>query len=144
MLVAARMKQKARMYGYPIDSKRGTPSRPKGLWGSLLALLCILGMFASFLQPGFARAPSKAASAAFASAAFLQSHSVKGDKLCQRVAPGAVGTSCSVGTLVGLEINTATVMEASQGRAGVVPFADKLLHVRWLAAPQFRPPRIGA
>lgn len=139
MLVAARLKQKAQMYGHPNNSKRGTPSRPKGLWRSLLALLCILGMFASFLQPAFARAPSKAASAAF-----LQSHSVKGGKPCQRVVPGALGTSCSVGTLVGLEIKTSTAMEASHGKAGVVPFADKLLHVQWLAAPQFRPPRIGA
>lgn len=114
-------------------------SRPKGLWRSLLALVCILGLFASFVQPGFARAPSKTASAAF-----LQNHSVKGDKPCQRTVPGALGTSCSVGTLVGLEIKTSTVMEASHGRAGVVPFADKLLHVQWLAAPQFRPPRIGA
>ncbi len=139
MPVAARLKQKAQMYGYLIDSRRGTPSRPQGLWRSLLALLCILGMFASFLQPGFARAPSKAAHAAF-----LQSHSVKGDKPCQRAMPGALGTSCSVGTLVGLEIKTSTVMEASRGGAGVVPFVDKLLHVQWLAAPQFRPPRTGA
>lgn len=139
MLVAAPLKQKARMYGHPIDSKCGKPSRQNGLWRSLLALLCILGMFASFLQPAFARAPSKAASAAF-----LQSHSVKGGKPCQRAVPGALGTSCSVGTLVGLEIKTSTVMEATHGRAGVVPFADKLLHVQWLAAPQFRPPRIGA
>lgn len=127
------------MHGYPINSRRGTPSGPKGLWASLLALLCILGMFASFLQPVFARAPTKAAHAAF-----LQSHSVKGDKPCQRAVPGAVGTSCSVATLVGLEIKTSTVMDASHGRAGVVPFADKLLPVQWLAAPQFRPPRIGA
>jgi hypothetical protein len=96
-------------------------------------------MFASFVQPGFARAPAKAAQAAF-----LQSHSVKGDKPCQRAVPGALGTSCSAGTLVGLEIKTSTMMEASHGRTGVVPFADKLLHVQWLAAPQFRPPRICA
>jgi len=96
-------------------------------------------MFASFLQPAFARAPSKAAPAAF-----LQSHSVKGGKPCQRAMPGALGTSCSVGALVGLEIKTSTVMEASLGKAGVVPFAEKLLHVQWLIAPQFRPPRIGA
>ena len=127
------------MYGYPINSRRGTPSRSNGLWRSLLALLCILGMFASFLQPVFARAPSKAAQAAF-----LQSHSVKGDRPCQRAVPGALGTSCSVGTLVGLEIKSSSVMEASHRRAGVVPFADRLLHVQWLAAPQFRPPRIGA
>ncbi|MDO8400956.1 MAG: hypothetical protein Q7T45_24375 [Bradyrhizobium sp.] len=127
------------MYGRPNDSRRRTPSRQNGLWRSLLALLCILGMFASFLQPAFARAPSKAASSAF-----LQSHSVKGGKPCQRAVPGALGTSCSVGTLVGLEIKTSSVMEASHGKAGVVPFADKLLHVQWLAAPQFRPPRIGA
>ncbi|MDO9560014.1 MAG: hypothetical protein Q7J60_00170 [Bradyrhizobium sp.] len=127
------------MYPSPINSRRGTPSQPKGLWRSLLALVCILGMFASFLQPGFARAPSKAASAAF-----LQSHSVKGDKPCQRAVPGAVGTSCSVGTLAVLEIKPSSVMEASHGTAAVVPFADRLLHVQWLAAPQFRPPRIGA
>lgn len=127
------------MYGCPINSRRGTSSRSNGLWGSLLALLCILGMFASFLQPVFARAPSNAAHSAF-----LQNHSVKGGKPCQRAAPGTLGTSCSVGTLVGLEITTSTVMEASHGKAGVVPFADKLLHVQWLAAPQFRPPRIDA
>ncbi|MDO9060731.1 MAG: hypothetical protein Q7U92_17145, partial [Bradyrhizobium sp.] len=94
----------------------------------MLALLCTLGMFASFLQPAFAHAPSKAASAAF-----LQSHSVKSDRPCQRAVPGALGTSCSVGTLVGLEIKSSTVMEASHGKAGVVPFADKLLHVQWLS-----------
>ena len=128
------------MYGHPIDSRRGTPSRQKGLSRSLIALLCIFGIFASFfLQPVFARAPSKVASAAF-----LQSHSIKGGKPCQRTVPGALGTTCSVATLVGLEIKTSTVMEASHGKAGVVPFADKLLHVQWLAAPQFRPPRIGA
>lgn len=98
-------------------------------------------MFASFLQPGFARAPAPSKAA---QAAFLQSHSAKGDKPCQRAVPGALGTSCSAGTLIGLEIKTSTVMEASLGRAGVVPFADRLLHVQWLAAPQFRPPRIGA
>lgn len=137
--MASRLRQKALVYGYPINSKRGTPSRPKGLWRFLLALLCILGMFASFLQPGFARAPSKAAQAAF-----MQSYSVKGGKPCQRAVPGPLAASCSVGTLVGLEIEISSVMEASHGKAGVVPFADKLLHVQWLAAPQFRPPRIGA
>jgi len=127
------------MYGYPINSRRRTPSRSKGLWRSLLALFCVLGMLASFHQPVFARAPSKAAQAAF-----LQSHSVKGDRPCQRTAPGAMGTTCSVATLVGLEIKTSSVMEASHGKAGVVPFADKLLHGQWLSAPQYRPPRIGA
>jgi hypothetical protein len=127
------------MYGCPTNSRRGTLSRSNGLWRSLLALLCILGMFASFLQPAFARAPSKAAQAVF-----LQSHSVKSDRPCQRAVPGAPGMSCSAGTLVGLEIKTSSVMDASLGKAGVVPFADKLLHVQWLAAPQFRPPRIGA
>lgn len=125
------------MYGCPINSRRGTSSRSNGLLGSLLALLCILGMFASFLQPVFA--PAKAASAAF-----LQNHSVKGGKPCQRAVPGALGTSCSVGTLVGLEVATSSVMEASHGKAGVVPFADKLLHAQWLTVPQFRPPRIDA
>ena len=127
------------MYGYSYNSKRRTPSRPNGLWRSLLALLCILGMFTSFHQPVFARAPAKAAQAAF-----QQSQSVRGDRPCQRTVPGALGMTCSVGTLLGLEIKTSSVMEASHGRAGVVPFADKLLHVQWLAAPQFRPPRIGA
>jgi hypothetical protein len=139
LLVAARLKQKAQMYLCPINSSRGTPSRSNGRWRSLLALLCIVGMFASFLQPAFARAPAKAAQAAF-----LQGHSVKGGKPCQRAVSGAPGMSCSAGTLVGLEIKTSPVMEASHGKAGVVPFADKLLHVQWLAAPQFRPPRIGA
>lgn len=127
------------MYGYLINSRRGTPSRPKGLWHSLLGLVCILGMFVSFLQPAFARVPSKVAPTAF-----VQSDSLKGGKPCQRAVPGALGTSCSVGTLLGLEIKTSSVMEASHGEAGMVPFADKLLHVQWLAAPQFRPPRIGA
>ncbi len=127
------------MYRYLINFKRGTASRPKGWRRSLLALMCILAMFASFPQSAFARAPSKPAQAAF-----LQSHSVKGDKPCQRAVPGALGTACSVGALVGLEIKTSTVMEPSCGNVGVVPFADKLLHVQWLAAPQFRPPRIGA
>ena len=110
-----------------------------GLSRPLLALLCVLAIFASFLQSAFARVSSNAAQAAF-----VQSHSVKGGKPCQRAVPGAFGTSCSVGTLIGLEIETSTVMQPSRGKAGVVPFADKLLHVQWLAAPQFRPPRIGA
>ena len=127
------------MYGRHTHSRLATPSPPSGWLRSLLALFFISGMFVSFVNPCFARAPSKAASSAF-----LQSHSVKGGKPCQRAVPGALGTSCSVGTLVGLEIKTSSVMEASHGKAGVVPFADKLLHVQWLAAPQFRPPRIGA
>lgn len=127
------------MYGRPTHSRPATPSQPSGWLRSLLALLFIVGMFVSFVQPGFARAPTRAASEAF-----LQSHSVKGAKPCQRAVPGALGMSCSAGTLIGLEITTSTVMDAAHGRAGVVPFADKLLHVQWLAAPQFRPPRIGA
>lgn len=127
------------MYGCPINSRCGTSSRLKSLSGSLLALLCILGMFASFLQPAFARASAKAPSAVV-----MPSDSVKGGKPCQRAAPGALGTSCSAGTLIGLEIKASTVMEVSHDKAGVVPFTDNLLHVQWLAAPQFRPPRTGA
>jgi hypothetical protein len=128
------------MHGHPFDSKRGTVSRPIGSCRRLLALLCILGIFASLLQPSFARASASAAQAVFA-----QSHSVKGGKPCQRTAPGAaLGTSCSAGPLIGLEIKTLTIPEPSRGKAGVVPFAHKLLHAQWLAVPQFRPPRIGA
>ena len=139
MPVATRLKQKARMYGYPINSKRGTPSRQNGLWRSLFALLCILGMFASFPQPASARAPSKAASVAF-----VQGHSVKGGKPCQRAVPGALGASCSAGTFAGLEIRASSVMEPAGVKSGAVPFTDKLLHGQWLSAPQYRPPRIGA
>ncbi|WP_291867380.1 hypothetical protein [Bradyrhizobium sp.] len=127
------------MYGHPIDSKHGTANRPTVSCRIVLAFLCALALFSSFLQPAFARASSNAAQATF-----VQSHSVKGGKPCQRAVPGALGTSCSVGSLIGLEINISTVTEPSHGKAGVVPSADKLLHLQWLAAPQFRPPRIGA
>jgi hypothetical protein len=109
---------------------------------ALLALLCILGILASFVQPSFARAFSKADPAA--QAAFTLSHSVKGGKPCKRVVPGAVGTLCSVGALMGLEINTSAIVEPSHGKAGILPYADKRLDVQWLAAPHYRPPRIDA
>ena len=106
---------------------------------ALLALLCVLGIFAALLQPSYARASLNAVQADF-----VQTHSVKGGKPCQRAAPGALGMACGAGALIGLEIKTSTLMEPAPGVAGAVPFADKLLHAQWLAAPQLRPPRIGA
>ena len=125
------------MHGLILISMRGTARRPI----ALLALLCILGILVSLVQPSFARGFSKAEPA---QAAFAQSHSVKGGKPCKRVVPGAVGTLCSVGALIWLEISTSAIAEPSHGKAGILPYADKLLEVQWLAAPQYRPPRIDA
>ncbi|HAP12527.1 MAG TPA: hypothetical protein DEA80_19295 [Afipia sp.] len=125
------------MHSLTFISMRGTTRRPI----ALLALLCIVGILVSLVQPSFARGFSKAEPA---QAAFAQSHSVNGGKPCKRVVPGAVGTLCSVSALIGLEINTSAVADPSHSRVGILPYADKRLEVQWLAAPQYRPPRIDA
>lgn len=109
---------------------------------ALLALICVFGMLISLLQPTAARAFSKEDPAA--QAAFALSHSDKGEKPCKRVVPGTVGALCSASTLIGLEINTSAIAEPRHRRAGTLPYADKQLDVQWLAAPQYRPPRIHA
>lgn len=126
------------MHGRPFISMRRTARRPM----ALLALLCILGILASSMRPSFASAFSKADPAA--QAAFALRHSVKGGKPCKRVVPDAVGTLCSVVALMGLEINTSAIAEPSHGAAGILPYADQRLEAQWLAAPQYRPPRIDA
>lgn len=136
--LASGLSEKTLMGCISFISLRGTAGRPM----ALLALICILGMLASLVQPTVARAFSKADPAA--QAAFALSHSVKGDKPCKRMVPGAVGTLCSVGALMALEINASAIAEPCHGQAGILPYAGKRLEVQWLAAPQFRPPRIDA
>ena len=125
------------MHGLALISMRRPARRPI----ALLAILCIFGILVSLVQPSFAGGFSKTQPA---QAAFAQSHSVNGGKPCKRVVPGAVGTLCSVGALVGLEIDTPAIAEPSHGKTGILPRADKRLAAQWLAAPQYRPPRIDA
>lgn len=102
----------------------------------LLAVLCILGLCASFLQPAPARGLPKTVQTAF-----VMNHAIKSGKPCQRVLPGAVGTSCSAGAMVALEATSSVVLEPQSSAAGDAPLADMTLLVQWLGAPQFRPPR---
>lgn len=125
------------MPGHTFISMRGTARRPI----ALLALFCILGILVSLVQPSYARGFSKVEPA---QAAFALSHSVNSGKPCKRMLPGAVGTLCSVGVLIGLEINTSAIGEPSHSKTGILPYADKRPEEQWLAAPQYRPPRIDA
>jgi hypothetical protein len=102
----------------------------------------MVGLCASLLQPASARGISKAETAF--QTVFLKNHPVKGGKPCQRMVPSAVGTSCSAGAMVGLEATSSVVLEPLHTDAGLTPFADMMLQVQWLGAPQFRPPQIGA
>lgn len=120
----------------------GTAPRRTSLFRLLIALLCMVGLGASFLQPATARGISKAETAL--QTVFLKNHAVKGGKPCQRMVPRAVGTSCSAGAMVGLEATSSVVLEPLHTDAGLTPFADMMLQVQWLGAPQLRPPRIGA
>lgn len=108
----------------------------------MLALLCMVTICASLLQPAYTRGLSKAGNSF--PAAFVKDNAIKGGKPCQRMAPGAVGTSCSAGAMVGLEAASSVVLEPLSSAAGEAPFANMTLHVQWLGAPQFRPPRIFA
>ena len=101
----------------------------------------MVGLCASFLQPASARGLSKA-DISF-QAAFVNP-AIKGGKPCQRTVPGAVGTSCSAGVMVGLEATSSVVLEAPTSAVGPAPFADMTLLMQWLGAPQFRPPRTFA
>lgn len=118
----------------------GTAPRRTSLSRLLLAVLCIVGLCASFLQPALARGVSKADQTAF-----VKNHTIKSGKPCQRVVPGAVGTSsCSVGAMVALDASSSVFVEPQSSAAGDTPLADMALLVQWLGAPQFRPPRIHA
>ncbi|CAN5503850.1 hypothetical protein BH10PSE11_BH10PSE11_13230 [soil metagenome] len=117
----------------------GTAPRRTSLSRLLLAVLCMVGLCASFLQPALARGVSKADQTAF-----VRNHTIKGGKPCQRVVPGAVGTSCSAGAMVALDATSSAFVEPQSSAAGDTALADMALLVQWLGAPQFRPPRIHA
>lgn len=121
---------------------RGMAPRRTGLSRLVLMLLCMVGLCASLLQPPSTRGLSKA-EASFQTV-FVKDNAIKGGKPCQRMVPGAVGTSCSAGAMVALEATTSVVLEPLPSAAGEAPFAAMMLHVQWLGAPQFRPPRIFA
>lgn len=129
------------MHPNPAYSRR-TPRRPTSLSRFVLALLCMAGLCASLLQPPSTRGLSKAETS-FQSL-FVKDDAVKGGKPCQRMVPGAVGTSCSVGAMVALEATRSVVLEPPSSAAGAAPFIDLMLHMQWVGVPQFRPPRIFA
>ena len=120
----------------------GTALRRTSLSRLMLALLCMVGICGSLLQPTSTHGLSKAET--LFQTAFVKDNAIKGGKPCQRMAPGAVGTSCSAGVMVGLEAASSVVLEPLSSAAGETPFGNMTLHVQWLGAPQFRPPRIFA
>ena len=129
------------MHPNPAYARR-TSRRPTSLSRFVLALLCVAGLCASFLQPPSTRGPSKAQTSF--QTLFVKDNAVKGGgKPCQRMGPGAVGT-CSAGAMVALEAATSVVLEPQSSAAGATPVIDMMLHVQWFGAPQFRPPRIFA
>lgn len=117
----------------------GTAPRPTTLSGLLLAVLFMVGVCPSFLQPAPAHGLPKADQIAF-----VNNHAIKSGKPCQRVVPGAVGTSCSASAMVALDATSSVVVEPQSSAAGDAPLADMALLVQCLGAPQFRPPRIRA
>jgi hypothetical protein len=119
----------------------GTAPRRTSLSRLLLAVLCMVGLCASLLQPVSARGVSKAQTAV--QTAFLKNHAVKGGKPCQRMVPGAVA-SCIAGAMVGLEATSSVVFGPLHTEAGLASFTDMTLQVQWIGVPQFRPPRICA
>ena len=119
-----------------------TARRRTSLSRFVLALLFMAGLCASLLQPPSTRGLSKAETSF--QTLFVKDNAVKGGKPCQRMVPGAVGTSCSAGAMVALEAATSVVLEPLSSAAGAAPFVDVMLHVQWFGAPQFRPPRIFA
>lgn len=129
------------MHPNPAHSS-GIALRRTSLSRLMLVLLCMVGICASLLQPASTRGLSKAETSF--QTAFVKDNSIKGGKPCQRMAPGAVGTSCSAGAMVGLEAAPSVVLEPLSSTAGEAPFANMALHVQWLGVPQFRPPRIFA
>jgi hypothetical protein len=135
--VALRLEKKAAMCPNPAHAI-GTAPRRTTLSGLLLAVLCMVGLCASLLQPALARGFPKADQTAF-----VNNHALKSGKPCQRVVPGAVGT-CSAGAMVALDATSSVVVEPRSSAAGDAPLADMALLVQWLGAPQFRPPRIRA
>lgn len=130
------------MHPNPYHSTRRTAFRRTSLSRLSIALLCMAGLFASFLQPASSRGLSNR-EAGF-QAVFLKNHAVKGGKMCQRMVPGAVGTSCSAGAMLGLEATGSVELAPLHTDAGLASFADMMLQMQWLGTPQFRPPRIGA
>lgn len=121
---------------------RRTARRRTSLSRFVLALLCMAGLCASLLHPPSTRGLSRAESSF--QTLFVKDNAVKGGKPCQRMGPGAVGTSCSAGAMLALEAATSVVLEPLSSAAGAGPFIDMMLHVQWFGAPQFRPPRIFA
>lgn len=140
MPVALKLEKKATMHPNPAHAIGTAPWRTS-LSRLLLAVLCMVGLCASLLEPASARGVSKAETAV--QTAFLKNHAVKGGKPCQRMVPGAV-TSCSAGAMVGLEAMSSVVFAPLHTDAGLASFTDMTLHVQWIGVPQFRPPRIGA
>ena len=126
------------MHHSPAHAIRTAPRRT-GLSRLLLAVLCMVGLCASLLQPALARGVSKVDQTAF-----VKNHTIKGGKPCQRVVPGAVGTSCSAGAMVALDAMSSVFVEPQSFAAEDTSLADMALLVQWLGAPQFRPPRIRA
>lgn len=123
---------------YAIETFR----RPTSLARFVVALLCMVGLYASLLQP---RSPPRLSKTeASFQTVFANNNALRGDKPCQRMVPGAVGTSCSAGAMVALDAATSVVLEPLSSTAGAAPFVDMTLHVQWFGAPQFRPPRIFA
>lgn len=102
----------------------------------------MVGLGGSFLQPASARGQSKADTSL--QTAFVKNLAIKSSKPCQRTVPGAVGTSCSTGVMVGLEATSSVVLESPTSAVEPAPFADMTLSMQWLGAPQFRPPRTFA
>lgn len=121
---------------------RRTTRRRTSLSRFVLALLCMAGLCASLLQSPSTRGLSRAETSF--QTLFVKDNALKGGKPCQRMVPGAVGTSCSAGAMVALEAATSVVLEPLSSAAGAAHFMDATLHVQWFCAPQFRPPRIFA
>lgn len=96
------------MHPNPPAHSSGTAARRTILSRLLLALLCVVGLCASLLQPPSARGLSTT-DTPFLTAS-LKDHAINGGKPCQRMVRGAVGISCGAGAVVGLETTTAVVL----------------------------------
>lgn len=127
------------MHPNPAYSRGTAPRQTPRL---VLVWLCMVGLYGSLLQPPSTRGLAKSETSF--QTVFLKDNAIKGGKPCQRIVPGAVGTSCSAGAMVALEATTSVVLGPQSAAAGAVPFIDVMLHVQWTGAPQYRPPRIFA
>ena len=117
-------------------------SRRSSLSRVVLALLCIVGLCASLLQPPSKRLLLKTGTSS--QAAFVKDSAIKAGKPCKRVVPDALGNSCISGALIGLEATTFVVLKPLSLDAKNIAFADMTLGAQWLVVPQTRPPRIFA